>query len=411
MKFTKVLFSFLFLWSGSVFALENFICPDALECPDELLPKVSFWTKILTHYDQNQIVFYNDAYPFEIYSVIDTVDGCRDKNPVFKREFQKLQPIVMGKLKCQRGLKSLMQDAFVRYKTYQPMVVQALEKASLPMEIQYLPFIESAYNPKAQSYLGAAGIWQFMPDTAKLFGLKENHLIDERKDPEASTTAAMRYLRFAFECLEGHACDLGHEFEDRQIWPFAVTSYNYGVGGTKQALKAQGVNFIEVLSGYQGKRFGHAVKNYYASFLAAYHVLTHENQFFPDDLLLHTKPSMVITLTQSITLPAFAKDIQVPLEVIKDLNPKFKPSAWRQNVQIPTGYTIEIPLDVEPDCIESYGNTLLIRKAPIKLEKLKPIRPPSLRSNLEPQNHLHVSSTPLTVPPTKKKQKRLFWFQ
>ena len=78
---------------------------------------------------------------------------------------------------------------------YMPIFEEALEMYQLPLELKYLPIIESALNPKAVSRVGAAGLWQFMPATGKQYGLKLNSLVDERRDPVKSSQAAARYLR------------------------------------------------------------------------------------------------------------------------------------------------------------------------------------------------------------------------
>ena len=97
-------------------------------------------------------------------------------------------------IRCQGGNRDRFRKALKRYGTYRPMVQRVLRQSGLQSDIQYLPFVESLYNPAAYSHLGAAGLWQIMPSTARGLGLRLNATVDERLDPEAATWAAARYL-------------------------------------------------------------------------------------------------------------------------------------------------------------------------------------------------------------------------
>lgn len=103
---------------------------------------------------------------------------------------------------------------------YVPIFEEALDYYSLPLELKYLPVIESALEPKAKSHAGAVGLWQFMTSTAKRYDLKINSLIDERQDPHKSTWAAARYLR-----------DLYAIFGD---WTLVIAAYNCGPNNVKR---------------------------------------------------------------------------------------------------------------------------------------------------------------------------------
>lgn len=109
---------------------------------------------------------------------------------------------------------------------YFPIFIDVLERNCLPHELCYLPVIESALNPQARSRVGAAGLWQFMPSTGKLYGLEVNSLVDERLDPIKSTEAASRFL-----------CNLYDWFDD---WNLAIAAYNCGPGNVKKAIARSG---------------------------------------------------------------------------------------------------------------------------------------------------------------------------
>lgn len=109
---------------------------------------------------------------------------------------------------------------------YMPIFEEALEKYGLPLELRYLPVIESALRPSATSRVGAAGLWQFMVATGKRYGLEVNTLVDERRDPIKSSDAAARYLK-----------DLYGMFGD---WGLAIAAYNCGEGNVQKALLRSG---------------------------------------------------------------------------------------------------------------------------------------------------------------------------
>ena len=109
---------------------------------------------------------------------------------------------------------------------YMPLFEEALDTYDLPMELKYLPIIESALNPKALSRQRASGLWQFMLRTGKIYGLDNNTLVDERRDPVKSTWAAVRYLK-----------DLYNIYND---WNLVLAAYNCGPGNVNKAIRRAG---------------------------------------------------------------------------------------------------------------------------------------------------------------------------
>ena len=109
---------------------------------------------------------------------------------------------------------------------YMPIFEEALDTYGLPLELRYLPIIESALNPSARSRVGASGLWQFMLATGKMYGLESNSLVDERCDPIKATWAAARYLK-----------DLYAIYQD---WNLVIAAYNCGPGTINKAIRRAG---------------------------------------------------------------------------------------------------------------------------------------------------------------------------
>src|SRR2546428_10150378 len=139
---------------------------------------------------------------------------------------------------------------------YMQHIEQIFREKNLPVELGYLPLVESSFDVHARSVVGATGMWQFMRATGKEFRLRIDRIMDERKDPLESTRAAAALLDQNYQALGN--------------WPLALTAYNYGAGGLARAVaEIQSDNLVELIQNYNHPYWGFAPKNFYAECLPA----------------------------------------------------------------------------------------------------------------------------------------------
>ena len=366
-------------------ALTPIECTTNFPCQPELKPKIEFWIKVFSQFDQHKAIFHDVDSPEIVYSVIDSNVPCgfgRRNGPIeqererirqlirsleskqtnpsasYSDEEQALLSQIKGsstyeldgateRIRCQNGVKDQFEKALSRYRYYKGDVVQVLRQYNLPEDIQYLPFVESSYNPAAYSKVGAAGLWQIMPRTARILGLKIDASIDERLDPLLATKAAGRYFLNSYQVLNSTA-EEGHN-DQTLLGPFVITSYNYGIGGMRKALEVHGSNFIDVLNNYKGKSFRVAVKNFYASFLAAKQIVTHESEYFQNIEPYIFPPFKTMTVPRSMSALKFSEQFKIPVDTLREMNPMLTKRVWSGVHPIPQNFDLKIPNSVSPD--------------------------------------------------------------
>ena len=203
----------------------------------------------------------------------------KDQGPTGKiqnhlaEQFDRLNSPVVYKaaknIRCQLGVRDQFVGALGRFERYRDLVSGIIDESDMPADLLYLPFVESSYRADIWSKVGAAGMWQIMPNTARTLGMELNAVLDERLDPEAATRGAMLYFKNAQKKLIPLSREKKPGATMAEINPFIVTSYNYGINGMRRAIKQLGPDFPRVLNEYKSAAFQVAVKNFYASFLAA----------------------------------------------------------------------------------------------------------------------------------------------
>ncbi|MBX7154721.1 MAG: LysM peptidoglycan-binding domain-containing protein [Bacteriodetes bacterium] len=217
-----------------------------------------------------------------------------------------------------------------------PLLKRIAREEKMPEEIIHLAMIESGLNPNAVSRAKAVGMWQFMQSTGSLYGLRVTQWVDERRDPEKATRAAMRHLR-----------DLYTEFGD---WHLALAAYNCGAGGVKRAIKASG---IENPDYWQVRDFlPKETRGYVPIFCAAALVtMQHEAYGFKAEEINFEPEYQIDTyvIKEPVALKAIAKCANISLDSLMHLNPELL-----RNSTPPEGeYRVKIPAGIKEDFVAS----------------------------------------------------------
>jgi len=244
-------------------------------------------------------------------------------------------------IRGQLGLANRFREGLVRSGQYLENIQNIFRQYDLPVELAYLPHVESLFNHKAYSKVGAAGMWQFTRPTGRLF-LKINYELDERFDPRLSTIAAAKLLK------KNHA--------ELRSWPLAITAYNHGLYGMKRAVARTGSTDIgQIVEHYKSRRFGFASKNFYSEFLAAKNIAENYQDYFDDFKLAKAVDYAFYELPHFVTLQSLAGAFKVDIDTLIALNPAFRIPVIKSQRRIPKGYKLRLPLRHNMDVNELYS--------------------------------------------------------
>lgn len=242
---------------------------------------------------------------------------------------------------------------------YIPIFEEALEAYGLPLELKYLPVIESALNPKATSHAGAAGLWQFMVATGKQYGLEINSLIDERRDPIKSSYAAAHYLK-----------DLYNIFGD---WSLVIAAYNCGPENINKAIhRADGQADYWNIYPYLPRE----TRGYVPAFIAANYVMNYycEHNICPMRTTLPAKTDTVV-VSKDVHLKQIADVCGIDIEELRTLNPQYRRDIVNGNnkpsvIRLPANATNTFIAN--EDSIYRYEtDALLTRRSLVEVESSK----------------------------------------
>lgn len=225
----------------------------------------------------------------------------------------------------------ILSDAYI----YQPMIKEKIIEAGLPAALVYMAMAESSFKPKAYSSARASGIWQFMPATARNYGLRVDNYVDERRDPIKATDAAIRYLTA-----------LHNEFGK---WSLAIMAYNCGEGRVRSAIKQAGTDDLAVLLSVDKKKkrqyLPRETRDYLRKVLAMASLAESETMMI-DASATHllnrgsSYPMATVEVASGATLQEIAKAAGVTVADIRQLNPSLRyefvpPYGEEQSIYIP----------------------------------------------------------------------------
>ncbi len=233
------------------------------------------------------------------------------------------------RIRFQLGQADRFHEGLIRSQLFERNISRVLAQRGVPAEIGALPHVESSFNPAAYSRVGAAGLWQFMPSTAKRF-MRVDSVVDERLDPYTATEAAANLMLYNYRLLGS--------------WPLAVTAYNHGPGGLRRAQDELGTSNIAVIvKRYQGATFGFASRNFYVAFLAALEIDRNAEKYFGPLTHLPETQSTVVELPDYIPIEALAKAFKADIGALRVLNPALRPPIWSGARFVPRGYGLRLP--------------------------------------------------------------------
>ncbi|HEX5108004.1 MAG TPA: LysM peptidoglycan-binding domain-containing protein [Vicinamibacterales bacterium] len=223
--------------------------------------------------------------------------------------------------------KNYLEDGLNRGRHYLPMIQEVFRAEGLPLDLAYVPLIESAFKPSAVSRAKAKGIWQFMRGTAIENGLKHDWYIDERADPEKATRAAAKYLKTLYGM-----------FGD---WHLALASYNGGPGRVQKAMRQSGKDDFWSLTA-RGRYLPRETRDYVPLILAAVVVAKNPGQYGMTVQSLEEDERGIerVTLTTAVDLRVLAEWIGTPVQTIQELNPELR--RWTTPVRA-TDYELKVP--------------------------------------------------------------------
>lgn len=244
---------------------------------------------------------------------------------------------------------------------YFPIFEQALEEEEIPLELKYLPIIESALRPNAVSRAGATGLWQFMLATSRSLGLEVNSLIDERRSPIASSRAAAKYLKQ----LYGMYGD----------WHLAIAAYNCGPGNINKAIHRSGGK-KDYWSIYH--LLPRETRGYVPAFIAANYIMNYYDKHNICPVRQTTIPLVTdtIEMTERVNLQQISAVLGTPIDMLRELNPQYRHDIVPGDIK---PCHIIMPLNLTYAFIDSKDTILNYRAE--QFARLKTVQPSTYESS------------------------------
>jgi membrane-bound lytic murein transglycosylase D len=342
-----------------------FAADETFPQPPELQRDVDFWTDIFTLYGNDEGVLHDNRNLAIIYERVAMPEklGRRERQRRVEKRRKTLQSILrslasgkrdnlsaeesrvlglwgagvsnetlltaVSAIRFQQGLKDRFRDGLERSGRWRNHVNKEFSALGVPIEIAALPHVESSYDPRARSHVGASGIWQFTRSTGRRF-MRVDHVVDERNDPFAATRAAGQLLAYNYS-ITGN-------------WPMAITAYNHGLGGVRRAMREFGdTAYVDILRKYNGRTFGFASRNFYVAFLAAKEVDQNVEKYFPGLLAEMPTDYSEVTLPSYIEVPGLTKALGISPKALARHNMALQATVWQGSKYLPKGFTLRMP--------------------------------------------------------------------
>jgi membrane-bound lytic murein transglycosylase D len=333
--------------------------------PPQLEADILFWTKVYTEVDTRGGLIHDSSYLGVVYEVVrfPAGAGTRTQRKIVKAAKQRHKKILLelakGKrenlteeqarvlalwpagvtnktlraatrrLRFQLGQSDKFQAGLARSGIWEAHIREILTDQGLPPELVALPHVESSFNPKARSRVGAAGLWQFTRSTGRRF-MRVDRSVDERMDPYLSTVAAAKLL--------------SHNYSATGTWPLAITSYNHGTAGMRRAARKLGTKDItRIVREYKSRRFGFASRNFYVAFLAAVEIHFNPDKYFNTIPRHAPPPTQLVRVPDYVSVGTLQRVLGIDQDVLREHNPALRPSVWRGAKYVPRGYELRIP--------------------------------------------------------------------
>ena len=349
------------LWCTAAMAepASSFARPPALE------PDILFWTRVYTEVDTRGGLIHDSSHLGVVYEVLRFPEGAgpRTQRRLVKATKQRYKNILLAlaagkrdnlsddqarvlalwpegvsnkrlraatrRLRFQLGQSDKFQAGLARSGIWEAHIREILTDMGLPVGLVALPHVESSFNPRARSRVGAAGLWQFTRSTGRRF-MRIDRSVDERMDPYLSTVAAAKLL--------------SHNYSATGTWPLAITSYNHGTAGMRRAARKLGTKDItRIAREYKSRRFGFASRNFYVAFLAAVEIHFNPDKYF-DVIPRHSAPpTQLVRVPDYVSIGTLQKVLGIDRDVLREHNPALRPSVWRGAKYVPRGYELRIP--------------------------------------------------------------------
>ncbi|MBC7466915.1 MAG: transglycosylase SLT domain-containing protein [Bdellovibrio sp.] len=314
--------------------------------PDSLKEDVDFWVKIYTKYSTQQGIFHvvgdktqvlgeidlSQVYVHAGWSAIRKEKEAELIVRIQKRLLaQKYKIANVRSIRLQMGLRDRMADAIKLSGYYLPMMEKIFAEQKIPKELTRVVFVESSFNILAQSKVGASGLWQIMPAVSKKFKYISKAQ-DLRNHPLYATKLAAIILKQNYQILKS--------------WPLAVTAYNHGVGSLGKLVRKYHSNDIGYLieNVSAKKSFGFASRNFYATFLAALHVESNANLYFPEPVFKYSELlARHLKLTKKLPYEELLAIFDGDRSKLKLYNPHLKNKFLKPGQLLPEGVIATLP--------------------------------------------------------------------